>query len=98
LTFWGYKSYYWFKLMAAKAKKKEEVAPDEFKWPFGKKNYIVFGLAMLSIIAGYIALGKGSITLAPILLVLGYCVLVPVALIIKDNSKDEEAQLPDSQS
>lgn len=85
--------------MAAKPKKKVEVEKDEFKWPFGKKNYIVFGLAMLSIILGYITLGNGSITLAPILLVLGYCILVPVAILIRDDSvKDDEPEVPDSQS
>lgn len=84
--------------MAAKPKKKEEQPKDEFKWPFGRKNYIIFGLAMITIIIGYILLGSGSITMAPILLVLGYCVLVPVALIIKDDSKDKEPQLPESQS
>ena len=32
---------------------------------------------MISIIVGYVFLGYGSISLAPVLLVLGYCVLVP---------------------
>lgn len=58
---------------------------DEMKWPFGKKNYIFFGIALLVIILGYLSLASGSITLAPILLVVGYCVLIPIALIIKDN-------------
>jgi hypothetical protein len=83
--------------MATKPKKKEEVVVDEFKWPFGTKNYIVFGAAILTIIVGYIALGKGSITLAPILLVLGYCVLVPIALIIKGKPEEKEPQVPESQ-
>jgi len=76
--------------MATKPKKKEEPIQEEVKWPFGPRNYLFFGLAMLSIILGYIALSKGSITLAPILLVLGYCVLVPIALIIK-GKRDEES-------
>ena len=40
---------------------------------------LIVGLA--SIVAGYIFLGYGSISLAPVLLVLGYCVLVPLALL-----------------
>ena len=84
--------------MATKAKKKEEPIQPEVKWPFGPRNYLVFGAAMVTIILGYIALGKGSITLAPILLVIGYCVLVPVALIIKGKSEEEKPEAADSQN
>ena len=49
--------------------------------PFGPKNYLLMGAALVLIIIGYIALGSGSITLAPILLVLGYCVLFPLGII-----------------
>ncbi|HYQ96276.1 MAG TPA: hypothetical protein VER38_04640 [Candidatus Eisenbacteria bacterium] len=51
--------------------------------PFGKKNYILFGLAALVILAGYIALSRGSITLAPILLLTGYLVLIPWGILAK---------------
>jgi hypothetical protein len=50
---------------------------------FGPKNYVLGGLGLLSIVFGFITLAAGSITLAPILLVLGYCVIVPVAILIK---------------
>lgn len=63
---------------------------EQFNWPFGKKNYIVFALALVVIIFGYISLGQGSITLAPILLVVGYCVLIPIALIIRDKKEEPE--------
>lgn len=84
--------------MATKAKKKEEVSEEAVKWPFGPRNYIVFGAALVSIILGYIALGKGSITLAPILLVFGYCVLVPIALIIKGRPEEDQAETGNSNS
>ncbi len=48
-----------------------------------KKNYTVMGVGIATIIAGFISLSTGSITLAPILLVLGYCVIIPVSLLIK---------------
>ena len=51
--------------------------------PFGKKNYILFALAALVILAGYIALSRGSITLAPILLLTGYLVLIPWGILAK---------------
>jgi hypothetical protein len=57
--------------------------PPDVDLPFGKKNYVLFGVAALVIVAGYIALSKGSITLAPILLLLGYLVLIPVAILAK---------------
>ena len=45
--------------------------------PFGRKNYILFGLAAICIVAGYITLSSGSITLAPSLRRVGYLVLCP---------------------
>jgi hypothetical protein len=48
-----------------------------------KKNYAIMGVGLATIVAGFITLASGSITLAPILLVLGYCVLIPVGLLVK---------------
>ena len=76
--------------MTLKSKKSSKSDPAEIKWPFGKRNYLVFALAVVVIAVGYITLGQGSITLAPILLVLGYCVLIPVALIIRGNNESEK--------
>lgn len=61
----------------AKGDKKEE----KTGLPFGPKNYMLMGAALVAIIIGYFALSSGSITLAPILLVLGYCVLFPLGII-----------------
>lgn len=57
--------------------------PPKVELPFGRKNYILFGLAALVILAGYITLSKGSITLAPILLLTGYLVLIPWGILAK---------------
>ncbi|PKK82272.1 MAG: hypothetical protein CVT49_14460 [candidate division Zixibacteria bacterium HGW-Zixibacteria-1] len=65
--------------MVKKAKKDEA---NRFEWPFGPKNYLIFAIGILVIVVGYISLWAGSITLAPILLVLGYCVLIPVSIIV----------------
>lgn len=59
---------------------------EEIRWPFGRLNYIMFGVALLVIIIGYVLLAQGSITMAPLLLVVGYCVLVPVAIMVKDKT------------
>lgn len=50
---------------------------------FGVKNYVLGAVGLLSIVFGFLSLYRGSITLAPILLVLGYCVIVPIAILIK---------------
>lgn len=71
--------------MAEKVKKSNGDT-GELSWPFGMKNYLLFGLAMVVIAIGYVTLGYGSITLSPILLVVGYCVLIPISLIIKDKN------------
>lgn len=76
--------------MAAKEKKSAVPEDHEFVWPFGKKNYLLFGVALLVIIIGYVALGQGSMTLAPFLLVIGYCILIPIALLVKGRRETVE--------
>jgi hypothetical protein len=51
--------------------------------PFGPKNYVIFAAAAVVILAGYVALSRGSITLAPILLLTGYLVLIPWGILAK---------------
>ena len=48
---------------------------------FGRRNYVALGGALVAIPLGFWLLSRGSITAAPVLLVLGYCVLVPYGLI-----------------
>lgn len=40
-----------------------------------------WGLAAVALVAGYADLWRGGETAAPLLLVLGYCVLVPIAIL-----------------
>lgn len=51
--------------------------------PFGKKNQILFAAGFLVILLGYFLLSRNSITIAPLLLVIGYCVLIPLAIMAK---------------
>jgi len=61
------------------------------------RNYQLFGIGTLVIIVGYVFFSKGpadsfwSLSLAPVLLVIGYCVLVPLAIFWR-SKKDKEAQ------
>jgi hypothetical protein len=74
-----------------KAKPKMERVKEKAVLPFTKKNYILFAIGIFVIVIGYITLGYGSITLAPILLVLGYCVLIPIAIIINGGKEKPKA-------
>jgi hypothetical protein len=46
-----------------------------------RRPLLWWGLAAAALILGYADLARGGTTIAPILLVLGYCVLVPVAIL-----------------
>lgn len=58
--------------------------------PFQRWQALVFGVGLGVILAGYLALGQGSITTAPLLLVIGYCVFLPLLLIWKGKSEKEK--------
>ena len=49
--------------------------------PRKARSLLYWGLAALAILAGFADLARGGETIAPILLVLGYCVLVPIAIL-----------------
>lgn len=49
--------------------------------PSHSSSALWWGLAAASLVVGYADLWRGGITVAPILLVLGYCVLIPVAIL-----------------
>ena len=61
-------------------------------WAFKKVNYIIFLIGLLLIVSGYIIMASGevnsfqSITLAPILLFIGYLIAIPVALIYRPKN------------
>jgi len=54
----------------------------ELSRAFSQKNLLLFLVALVVIVIGHVALGMGSITFAPVCLVAGYCILVPLAIII----------------
>ena len=54
-----------------------------FQW--GTLNSILLAAGVFVLVAGYLALSRGSTTLAPVLLVLGYCGLIPASLLIRSK-------------
>ena len=69
--------------MASRAKKKV-TGPD-----FAKNNYIVLGIGLFLVILGFIIMGTGDITISPILLVLGYCVAIPIGILLPAKKDDK---------
>jgi hypothetical protein len=65
--------------------------------PFTRKNWLLFGAGLATILVGYLFLrvppaeGFLSLTLAPLLLVLGYCVLIPLAILVRDRGREKDA-------
>ena len=61
---------------------------------FSARQITVFLIGIALIVVGYIMLAQGpvdnplSLTVAPFLLIGGYCVIIPVALILKDKTPD----------
>ncbi|MFQ6675330.1 MAG: DUF3098 domain-containing protein [Fidelibacterota bacterium] len=72
---------------------KKQPEHDPFKgWAFTRRNYLLFGMGVLIIILGYVIMATGDVnsfqalTLAPILLFLGYLVIIPASLLYRDKS------------
>jgi hypothetical protein len=60
---------------------------------FTRKHITLFCIGCLTLILGYILLAQGpvdnplSLSVAPLLLIGGYCIIIPVAIILKDKEQ-----------
>ncbi len=79
------------------AKKPQKGTRAQSKWHgFEKQNYLIFAMGVGVIILGYLAMMQGphdsflSLKLSPILLVLGYCVLIPIAILKRSKPPKSE--------
>ena len=78
------------KIIKGKLGKKSKVV-DVF--PLDRENYVIIGVGILFIIAGYVAMsgnvveGFSQLTLSPILLLIGYCVVIPVGILYRKKEK-----------
>ena len=65
-------------------------------WSFSTVNYYLFGIGLALIILGYIVMANGevnsfqSLTVAPIILFVGYIIFIPAALIYRDKNLGNE--------
>jgi hypothetical protein len=86
--------------------KKERFKKAEWTFPLNRHNFIYLGIGIAVIILGYILMSTGiteepalpdgkwnnpmAVTIAPILLVIGYCVLIPYGLLKLFKNKSED--------
>jgi flagellar basal body-associated protein FliL len=84
-----------------KGKKLQLKQKKEFSFPFEKINYIIIGIGIVVLVIGYFCLAQDSVdgfmpmVVAPILLVLGYCVIIPYG-ILKKPHKEVAAETPET--
>ena len=59
---------------------------------FRRPNVLLLVAGIIVILVGYLLLGRGSISAAPILLVLGYCVIVPLSIVLWTRKPNDKPQ------
>jgi len=52
----------------------------------------IFAVATVMIAMGFWSLSRGSLTLAPVLLVSGYCIAIPVAIMASGKMTDDRSE------
>jgi len=64
---------------------------------FTRKNYQIFGLGIAVLIIGYMFMSRGpvdsfwSLTLAPILLLIGYLIIIPYSFFYHEKSRKDNS-------
>jgi len=71
----------------SRARAPRRPAETDLGFTWGALNSLLLGVSLAVLVAGYVALSRGSTTLAPVLLVLGYCVLVPASLLLRGRDQ-----------
>ncbi len=70
-------------------KENKNIKDDNFEWTFTKSNYLIFLIGIITIAFGYILMYSGSVNssqstfIAPLILVIGYCIIIPLSLLYK---------------
>lgn len=59
---------------------------DQF-FGYGPLNLGLFLAGLLLVVLGYVFLDRGSVTAAPVLLVLGYAVVLPMAILVRTGEQ-----------
>jgi len=61
------------------------------------KAFIIFGIGILTIIIGYFIMASGdtysfrTLTLAPVILLIGYLIIIPTAILLRKKNPTEKS-------
>ncbi len=66
----------------SRKKNKPEAARGAIRVRWERRNIALLSAGLGAIAVGYLLLSMGDVTAAPLLLVAGYCVLIPLAFIL----------------
>ena len=76
--------------------RKQASVPIFGDWDFTPANYLIFLAGIVIIILAYIIMALGTtnsfqaITLAPIMLIIGYLVIIPLAILYKPRKRSQD--------
>jgi len=73
--------------VGTKAKVAKRAVETDLGFSWGMLNTVMLVVGIGALIIGYLALSKGSTTLAPVALVSGYCVFIPASLLIRGRGQ-----------
>ena len=66
--------------------------------PLGRENFMILGTGLGVILAGYLAMLTGGVegflplVVSPILLILGYCVIIPLGILYRKREAGTSAE------
>lgn len=86
--------------MAKVIRTKGRKAIRETPLPLDRQNFIILGIGFLAILLGYAAMynapveGFLPLVVSPVLLVLGYCVIIPIGILYRKRKAEPEQSAP----
>lgn len=75
--------------MSKKTENKNNLKTLFNSWSFNQDNYIIFVIGIIILLIGYFLMATGSVnsfqslSLSPVLLIIGYLILIPAALLYR---------------
>lgn len=84
--------------------KKQRKEMSHLHFAMTSKNYMIIGVGIALIILGYFFMSANSVdgflptTVAPILLIIGYCIVVPFGILFNDKSEKDEVATEEKES
>jgi hypothetical protein len=85
----------------SKSRKTYVKAKKEISLPLEKTNFVIIGIGIAVLIIGYVLMSANTVdgfantVIAPIMLVLGYCIIIPYGILKKTKKTDSTARETD---